>query len=100
MMTGRAFACIQPGGAFGLQILDGAIDRLVDLGRRCARNRIRFTSRNRLGEAKLQQKPGNPVCSYHHSISLDETWVIDANQDYTAYLQQAPLRIIAQTTNG
>jgi hypothetical protein len=30
-MTGRALARLQPGSAFGLQILNGTIDRLVDL---------------------------------------------------------------------
>jgi hypothetical protein len=46
-MAGGAFARVQPGGAFGLQIYNGAIDRLVDLLRCCAWNRGWFVSKSR-----------------------------------------------------
>jgi hypothetical protein len=42
MVAGGAFARLQPGGAFRLQIADGALDRLVDLLFRCRGNRGRF----------------------------------------------------------
>jgi hypothetical protein len=42
MVAGGAFARLQPSGAFGLQIADGALDRLVDLLFRCRSNRRWF----------------------------------------------------------
>jgi hypothetical protein len=46
-MAGSAFARLQPGGTFGLQVSKGAIDRLVDLLRCCAWNPDRFDSKSR-----------------------------------------------------
>ncbi len=47
VMAGGAFACAQPGGALGLQVFNGAIDRLVDLRWRSAWDRGRFAGKGR-----------------------------------------------------
>jgi hypothetical protein len=47
VMAGSAPAGAQPGGAFGAQILDGALDRLVDLRRGCGRERDPFVGQGR-----------------------------------------------------
>ena len=62
-MAGGAFARVQPGGAFGLQVSDGAIDRLLDLLRSCRGNRDRFVGKGRAVKGKApEETPRTRMC--------------------------------------
>ena len=56
VMAGGAFARVQPGGAFGLQISNGAIDRLLNLLGSCGRNRSGDCSRHLSSGGRCQNK--------------------------------------------
>jgi hypothetical protein len=60
-MAGGALALVQPGDTFGLQVSNRAIDRLVNLLRSCAWNRVRFVSQSR--ERRIpEEATGTKTC--------------------------------------
>ena len=75
VMAGGALARVQPGGAFGLQVSDGAIDRLVDLLR--CRPGCRFGRQSGPWEAKSQKQPDQQAS--HGSIPQSKLGI---RQDY------------------
>ncbi|MCE9525486.1 MAG: hypothetical protein K8R36_05480 [Planctomycetales bacterium] len=68
MMAGGTFAGAQPGGAFGLQILRGPLDRLLNLLSGGCGNRGWLLGQGETGEAKSQQEHREGGGARHGSV--------------------------------
>ena len=72
VMAGGALARAQPRGAFGLQVSDGALDRLLDLLRCCRSICGWFVGKGRPRKAKSQNERREQGRASHGSILLTE----------------------------
>ena len=86
VMAGGAFARVQPGGAFGLQISDGAIDRLLDLLRSLPGESRPVRRQGRAVKGKAPEERREPGCASHGSIPFrrNKDRRQDANPFYAA----------------
>jgi hypothetical protein len=74
-VASRAFPRVQPGGAFRLQIVNGALDSLLDLGHGHVGRRGRFGGQGRPRKAKPQEHPDQGGRANHESTLMKvEGW--------------------------
>lgn len=70
MMAGGAFACVQPGGAFGLQIPNGSLNRVLNMPWCCWVNQSRVIGSSEPQMAKSPKKRCETRYAGHRLIAL------------------------------